>query len=76
MKISAFIERLEQLRAIAGDVEVGVTLTEEDNDPTFESATAQLSNVTPLPDEMLVVPPVKRWKCPDEGNTEQIVTVY
>jgi len=71
MKISEFIERLEELRGVAGeDLEVAMNLTIIHGEGCV-SANAEICNVVPL--ESIGR---KRWKCLDEGNTEQIVVVW
>ncbi len=70
MKISEFIKRLKELKAVAGDVEVGLLL-DDDND-TYEEARAEIATVTPIAEESVL----RRWVSLDEGNTEQIVTVW
>ncbi len=68
MKISQFIKRLRELQTIAGDVEVTVTLDET----CYDEAAAELTNVVPVDNS----PDGCYWERLDEGNTEQIVTVY
>ena len=73
MKISAFIKRLRELRTIAGDVEVAVGM---DGDGCYDEASAELVKVVPMTFESKIAGTVTYWKCLDEDNTEQIVTVY
>lgn len=75
MRISKFIARLEELRAVAGaDVEVAIPVPEDKSDYNsavgieYEMAAAELCNVGKTGP--------KRWLNIGEDNTEQIVSVW
>lgn len=66
MKISKLIERLEQLKAIAGeDVDVAVPIPDTQE---FEQAMAVLVDVVPINLD-------DRWVCQKVGNTHQIIVI-
>jgi hypothetical protein len=73
MLISDFIALLEELENVCGDVHVAISSPGGPDRDVYEEARAELTNVSPVVDPQAEL---LKWECLEEGNTEQIVTIW
>ncbi len=69
MKISEFIDRLEELKRVAGE-DIEVTVPEPDNEDRYETAAVELQHVVPHTVREGL------WQGLEADNTHQIVVVW